>query len=1086
MRVIGAIMACLAGASALLPAPATPAETALPRVLFSESFDDADLAARGWYDGKRFWIDSDAFAGKGCIEYEWTDATSPVQGSSPVRRLFEPTGEVAIRFYLKLSKGWGWSGRNYHPHLVHFLTTENSKWHGPAASHLTLYIEPVGGRLRLAAQDIQNAKMPHGLTQGPLRGGYNGTFYDSKEILFQDDRWHCVEAYFKLNTLDLERGRPNRDGIVRGWLDGQLVIEHTDVVLRSPDFPDMKFNQLLMAPYFGPGLLPHPQKLWIDELAVGTQRIGPVQARAGADVVLETPHARLAIGGNAAWRSLEDKAAARELIPEGARMPMAVVRHGGRSFSADSAAWRGETLAVGFAGTDTRLRYRVETAEDWFVFRLHAVEGTRPESLTLLQVPVGVTANVGRRLGAAWDDQTTACLMAANRQADCRAGAGSSATLSAATQDAPGPPLEGAAAALIVCPTHRFKGIARTASQVFGLLTNEHPGGAVRGNEFASASHFIFAEPAPVKDTRLVRGSYWFLSFGEADVDKVIDYCRRARIRQVMLNSGAWCVSPGHYLFHEGRYPRGRESLKATVARLHEHDILVGMHCYASKIAKRDPYVTPVPDRRLLRGVSAAWRPGDEPLEANLAEAVTAEQTEIRVNGDLRHWPGGPAVADRYWEGGIDKHKEVLLGDELVRYDRIGPEGTWDTLLGCKRGAWGTTASAHPAGAAASHLAVDGCIDGFIIDQETDLMDEVAERLAGIFNDCGFDMIYFDGGEDVDRRRFNYYVSNFQEQVMRRITKRPIVHMGTIMTHSLWHSFARSSTVDHYLNTLTGAIVAGRPPREWPTVKQHIDRSVDYMLSVRQDMIPGELGWFGIWPAGKRVYTVRLAPGEHEEYRALGCEEGPVALPSRDNARMTGELLSPEELRVAVEYDGLQLDEIEYLLAKSLGHDVPVSLQTGFAQMEAHPLTPAILDMVHLYEVLRLSDVIPFETREMLCEPGKDFALVRLRDDFVWAAVERVAPVGGDRQLRAFVGPVEGGSVAVIWHPAGEGRLVLPLDPKQLLLQDFDGKKMALESDSANAALPVGPFRSTLIGRGVGPDELRAALAAARLNLCEP
>ena len=168
------------------------------------------------------------------------------------------------------------AARNYHPHLTHFLTTENAKWHGPAASHLTLYIEPVGGKLRLAAQDIQNKDAPHGLTQGPLRGGYNGKFYDSQEVLFNDDQWHCVEAYFKLNTLDLQNDRPNPDGIVRGWFDGKLVIDRTDVVLRSTDFPKMKFNQFLMAPYFGPGLLPHAQKLWIDELAVGTKRIGPL------------------------------------------------------------------------------------------------------------------------------------------------------------------------------------------------------------------------------------------------------------------------------------------------------------------------------------------------------------------------------------------------------------------------------------------------------------------------------------------------------------------------------------------------------------------------------------------------------------------------------------------------------------------------------------------------------------------------------------------------------------------------------------------------------------------------------------------
>ena len=256
----------------------TTAEPKPARALFRESFEDADLAKRGWYDATRFRIAGNACSGKGCIEYEWTDTALKTQGSAGVRRLFEPTTEIYLRFYLKLSQGWGWTRRNYHPHLVHFLTTENSKWHGPAASHLTLYIEPVNGKLRLAAQDIQNKNMPHGLTQGPLRGGYNGKFYDSQEVLFKDDKWHCVEAYFKLNTLDFDRDRPNRDGVVRGWFDGKLVVEQVDAVLRSTDFPEMMFNQFLMAPYFGPGLLPHAQKLWIDELIVGVKRIGPLLA----------------------------------------------------------------------------------------------------------------------------------------------------------------------------------------------------------------------------------------------------------------------------------------------------------------------------------------------------------------------------------------------------------------------------------------------------------------------------------------------------------------------------------------------------------------------------------------------------------------------------------------------------------------------------------------------------------------------------------------------------------------------------------------------------------------------------------------
>jgi hypothetical protein len=260
--VLGIALAIFSSASA----------AAQPRTSLIETFDDAELVSRNWYDGKEFRIVDGAWAGRGCIEYEWLEGGSQPTASSGVRHLIVPTDEVWLRFHLKLSKGWGWSGRNYHPHFMHFMTTENSKWHGPASSHLTLYVEPVNGKLRLAATDIQNKDSPHGLTQGPLKGGYNGMFYDSRERLFTDDQWHCVEAFFLLNTLDLPNDTPRSDGIVRGWFDGKLVIEHTNVVLRSTDFPAMKINQFLITPYFGPGLLPHAQKLWIDELEVGAER----------------------------------------------------------------------------------------------------------------------------------------------------------------------------------------------------------------------------------------------------------------------------------------------------------------------------------------------------------------------------------------------------------------------------------------------------------------------------------------------------------------------------------------------------------------------------------------------------------------------------------------------------------------------------------------------------------------------------------------------------------------------------------------------------------------------------------------------
>ena len=62
------------------------------RVFFSESFEDARLAERGWYDGSRFRIAGGARAGKGCIEYEWIDELAV--GPKPMGLL--PAGKASL------------------------------------------------------------------------------------------------------------------------------------------------------------------------------------------------------------------------------------------------------------------------------------------------------------------------------------------------------------------------------------------------------------------------------------------------------------------------------------------------------------------------------------------------------------------------------------------------------------------------------------------------------------------------------------------------------------------------------------------------------------------------------------------------------------------------------------------------------------------------------------------------------------------------------------------------------------------------------------------------------------------------------
>jgi hypothetical protein len=729
----------------------------------------------------------------------------------------------------------------------------------------------------------------------------------------------------------------------------------------------------------------------------------------GGEIILENAGLRIVLGEDAVVRSIVDKKTSGEYCLPKAGLRVAAARIAGKTFEAGRASLAGQKLTLEFAGCDTRLTYAASTTEDWIGLRLVEVAGTRPSHVTLVRLPVTIAEHVGPRLAAAWNERYAICVQGMNLQTEGTAGRrGGYAELVAATQDSPGPKLEGAAVAILAGSPAKLRLSLRRLAAACNLPRNEGPEG-------------------PSKDLALARQSYWFLSFGEQDVDRLIDYCRRTGFRQVMLNSWSWCASPGHYTLNTSLYPDGLDSLRRTVARLHQEGILVGMHCYASKIAKTDAYVTPVPDRRF-------W----VDLTSVLAADVGPKDATLRTASDLSQWPGSPVARQTIWEGGVVKHQEVILEDEIVRYQAIGRQGKWDTFLGCQRGSYGTRPAAHKAGTTGRHYGVDGCINGYIIDQETTLLDEATSRLAEVFNACDFDMVYFDGGEDVPRGRFNYYVSKFQATAMGKFRKRPLVHMGTIMTHNLWHSFTRSGTVDTYLNTLHGHIQAGGKIDTWPTVRQHVDSSVAYMLSVGDDMMPGELGWFGIWSKGTNT-------------------------------------------------DGLQLDEIEYLMARSLAYNAPISLETSFGQMEGHPLTPGILEIVGAYERLRRSGRVPASVCDRLRARGKDFCMVVPPDGHdaggvpQFVEVTPVPPVAGSGEVRAMVGPWGSGSVATVWHYLGrQGNLVL--DTAGVKAGLLSGQPLGVGVVDGKSIVPISGHRTTLFFPRTQPQQARQIMSAARFS----
>ena len=219
--------------------------------------------------------------------------------------------------------------------------------------------------------------------------------------------------------------------------------------------------------------------------------LGCLAAR--GEVVFQTDHYRAVLGDDARWQSLTLTGSSRELLDTAARLPAATVTVNGQAHRAQGVKAADGRLRWTFDQVDTELVYSLERAPDWTVLRLLEIHGTRPSDLVFLQVPTKVGGHLGRRLNVAWDEESAVCLLAADRRTDCHAAGRPAGVLLAQSQDAPGPTLEGNAAALLACPTSDLRGVLQRASHAFGLLTNESP------------------EGVPSKDAEATRGSYWFI-----------------------------------------------------------------------------------------------------------------------------------------------------------------------------------------------------------------------------------------------------------------------------------------------------------------------------------------------------------------------------------------------------------------------------------------------------------------------------------------------------------------------------------------------------------------------------------------------
>lgn len=226
---------------------------------------------------------------------------------------------------------------------------------------------------------------------------------------------------------------------------------------------------------------------------------------------------------------------------------------------------------------------------------------------------------------------------------------------------------------------------------------------------------------------------------------QLADYAASLDVKRLYMHTDTWRGEywPNQFSFlhlNPKVFPKGEEDFKAFADYARSKGIGLTIHTVSCSIAPHDPdYVAGKVDPRLAR-----W------IDGTLVEPVPASATVLR----FRPNPGQelPLVLDRPVTGPshVDPWNDlrvIRIGDELIdvaRFENTDQE-VW-TLSGCTRGLYKNPARDHAAGAEVVGL-IRPYAQVFTADNDSNLVEELAQRMAGFYNRNHVTHLEQDAGE---------------------------------------------------------------------------------------------------------------------------------------------------------------------------------------------------------------------------------------------------------------------------------------------------------------------------------------------------
>ncbi|NLY02282.1 MAG: hypothetical protein GXY83_39860 [Rhodopirellula sp.] len=541
----------------------------------------------------------------------------------------------------------------------------------------------------------------------------------------------------------------------------------------------------------------------------------------GSTITIENASTRLVLSPDGGIQSLALHDG-RELLAQ-ADARLMLLRIAGRWHSSSSLAVSRDAddyrLLVGFDGIQVTAKAIIKPHPTYFEIRCEGLQGDgckEVEQWTFANVPVNVRANVGTWLNIAWDDGVAVALTALDEKTN----ATGSPLLRATSLRKLG--IEGGSAALIASPRTAILDIIQQVEKEHGLPCPTLGGQWAKKSPEARKSWMITGltaapEPAAFR------------------AERVFQLAQSLGVQYVVISLNWWNTSLGSYGLNLKNFPEGVATLKGVADQAHARGLKLGIHVMTRSITKNDALVTPRPDPHLLTEGEVTL---SAPIDASVQEVPTVES------------PADFGTASGYW---AYRGTDVLIDEEIVRYQALNTQSPF-ALTQCLRGAYGTKAAAHAAGAKVRHITERY---GWYV-ASPELAEDIGQRLARLIDDVGLDMVCFDGADVTADPETQHFGGHKVALGIHRHVHRDVLIISNGSSHYGWHLMARGGEEDAMARGFQGW-VEHRTVHAWGAYH-------------RQNLLPPDFSWVGIFGHTPTMAAARPDDIELVCARSLGYD----------------------------------------------------------------------------------------------------------------------------------------------------------------------------------------------------------------------